>query len=291
MLIEPLNSLDESLLLGKLLGLAGEIGSYSKSVLNVRVQVDLEGLAGLDEDLLGAVSQVGGEDAVGLSGSDGERTLDGLELLLLDERGVSDVADLDTGLVVADNVLRLLVKLLPLTKYRTYLGAEAVSNRSNLGKTLVLEVLDSLDNNGVDLSGSMGVVAVATLCDPAHDIDIDRGVGHDIAVEDVGDNSGVAIGGELVGHELAVVPDTKDIGDVDNASALVSLALGSSRKVGSDTAGKLDHLASGLASAGIPCQSISALGGSTRDSGLRECLLVAHTLCAALCGLVRSHCV
>jgi hypothetical protein len=104
-LIEPLNSLNESLLLGKYLCLVLEITAHSKSVFNVRVQVDLEGLASLNEDLLGTVSQVGGEEVVDLSGGNGERSLDGLELILLDERGVSDVSDLDALLVVSDNVL------------------------------------------------------------------------------------------------------------------------------------------------------------------------------------------
>jgi hypothetical protein len=104
-LIEPLNSLEESLLLGESLGLVLEIASHSETVLDVRVQVDLERLAGLDEDLLRAVSQLGGENVIDLGGGDGERSLDGPELVLLDERGVGDVADLDTLLVVADNVL------------------------------------------------------------------------------------------------------------------------------------------------------------------------------------------
>jgi hypothetical protein len=100
----------------------------------------------------------------------------------------------------------------------------------------------------------VGVIAVSTLCDPAHDIDTHGRVGQDIAVEEVGKNSGVTVGGELIGHELAVVPDTIDISDVDNSSALMRLALGSGRKVSVDSAGKLDHLASGLASVRILSQ-------------------------------------
>jgi hypothetical protein len=71
-LVEPLNSLKESLLLGKSLSIILKITAHSKSVLNVRVQVDLERLASLDENLLGAVSLLGGENAVGLRRCDGQ---------------------------------------------------------------------------------------------------------------------------------------------------------------------------------------------------------------------------
>lgn len=107
-LIKPLNSLKESLLLGKSLSVITEITAHSKAVLNVRVKVDLERLASLDENLLGAVSLLGGENAVGLRRCDGQGSLDGSEFIFLYERGVGDVADLDALLVVANNVLFLL---------------------------------------------------------------------------------------------------------------------------------------------------------------------------------------
>lgn len=77
-------------------------------MLDVREQVDLERLASLDQNLLGSVTLFGGEDAVGLSSGNGEGTGDGLKLFFLDERGVSDVTDVDARVVVANNVLRLL---------------------------------------------------------------------------------------------------------------------------------------------------------------------------------------
>lgn len=72
---------------------------------NARKQVDLVGLAPLLEDLLGPVALLGGEDAVGLGGRDGERALEATELVLLDERRVGDIADLDAVLEVPANVL------------------------------------------------------------------------------------------------------------------------------------------------------------------------------------------
>lgn len=71
------------------------------------VEVDLVGLAGLLQDLLGLVALVGGEDLVRLGGGDGQGPGDGGQLLLLDEGRVGQVADLDAVLVVADDVLRV----------------------------------------------------------------------------------------------------------------------------------------------------------------------------------------
>lgn len=105
-LIKPLHGLEESLLLGKLLPLVAQISAHSKSMLHVREQVDLEGQASANQNLFRLVTLFSGEDAVGLSSSNGEGAGDGLELFILDERGVSDVTDVDASLVVADNVLR-----------------------------------------------------------------------------------------------------------------------------------------------------------------------------------------
>lgn len=106
-LVKPLHSLVESLLLGESHNLVVDITTDSETVRNAGEQVDLEGLARLDEDLLGSVAELGGENTVGLRGGDGERAADGGKLVLLDERGVGDVADVDALLIVANNVLIL----------------------------------------------------------------------------------------------------------------------------------------------------------------------------------------
>lgn len=74
-------------------------------MLDAAVQVDLVGLACLDENLLALVALVGREDGVGLGGGDGQRALDGGELLLGDEGRVGEEAGGDAALVVADDVL------------------------------------------------------------------------------------------------------------------------------------------------------------------------------------------
>ena len=85
MLVEPLHGLEKGLLLGESLNLDIRVATNSEAMLNTGEEVDLEGLAGLDEDLLRSVSLLGGEDAVSLSGGNGQRASDGSELLLLDE--------------------------------------------------------------------------------------------------------------------------------------------------------------------------------------------------------------
>lgn len=104
-LVEPGNGLVEGLLLGVLLNLLADIAADGESVLDAGVQVDLVGQASLLQDLLGLVAQRGREDTVGLGGSDGKGAVDGGELVLVDEAGVGDEADLDAVLVVANDVL------------------------------------------------------------------------------------------------------------------------------------------------------------------------------------------
>lgn len=71
MLVEPLHSLIEGLLLCESHNPVIRVTTDSKTVLHAREQVDLEGLTRLDENLLGSVAELGGENAVGLRGSDG----------------------------------------------------------------------------------------------------------------------------------------------------------------------------------------------------------------------------
>jgi hypothetical protein len=63
-------------------------------------------MAGLLEDLLGPVALLVRENGIGLSGRDGQRPRDGGELILLDERRVRDIANVDAVFVVPDDVLK-----------------------------------------------------------------------------------------------------------------------------------------------------------------------------------------
>lgn len=66
MLVEPDNGLAEGLLLGELLLRVAQVTAHGKAVANATEQVDLPGLSGLDESLLGFVTKLGGEDLIDL---------------------------------------------------------------------------------------------------------------------------------------------------------------------------------------------------------------------------------
>lgn len=85
--------------------LLGHVAADRETVDNTAVQGDLVRVADLDQDLLRLVALLGGEDAVRLSGGDGERASDGGQLILVDKGWVGKEADLDAVLVVASNVL------------------------------------------------------------------------------------------------------------------------------------------------------------------------------------------
>lgn len=63
-LVEPVESLDKSLLLGELVVLIGEVCADGEPVTHAAVQVDLPALVGLGEDLLGLVAELGREDLI-----------------------------------------------------------------------------------------------------------------------------------------------------------------------------------------------------------------------------------
>ena len=63
-LVEPGNGLAEGLLLGELEVRVAQVGADGESVSNTAVEVDLPGLAGLAEGLLGLVTELGGENLI-----------------------------------------------------------------------------------------------------------------------------------------------------------------------------------------------------------------------------------
>lgn len=63
-LVEPRHGLAESLLLGELEVLVAQVGAHGESVGDAAEEVDLPGLGGLDQDALGLVAELGGEDLV-----------------------------------------------------------------------------------------------------------------------------------------------------------------------------------------------------------------------------------
>lgn len=65
-LVEPGNGLDEGLLLSPLLDLHVQITADGEAVGDAAEEVDLPGVTGLDQGVLGLVAELGGEDGVGL---------------------------------------------------------------------------------------------------------------------------------------------------------------------------------------------------------------------------------
>lgn len=252
-------------------------------MLDLRVEVDLVRVAAVLQEDLGLVAALGGEDLVRLGGGDGHRALEALELLLVDERRMGHVADRDGGVVTGD-VLR--GKKNPPMSVRgvseqvcyerevscTYLGAKAVTGGAQLLDTLLLlEVLDGLLDDGVDMLFGVGVVAGAALGEPGHEVKVGGAVEVErVPVEDVDDEGQVAVGGELVGHQLAVLPDADDVGDVQDAGILVRLlALGHGQVAG--VLADLDVLSGGRASVVLVSVMASQVGGSTSRAKIMSC--------------------
>lgn len=129
-----------------------------------------------------------------------------------------------------------------------HLGAEAVADSANLLDAQVPESLDALDDNGVNGRGSVRVVAIRALGDPFDKVKVSLAVQRQrITVEDVWQQHGVSLRGKVVGQQLAVLPDTQDVGDEENALAIASLVGGRSGQVGVNGAVDLDVLAGGFA--------------------------------------------
>lgn len=105
MLIKPRHSLQERLLFGKPLHLDTNVAADGKPVIDAREQVDLVRLLGLEENLLGPVALFRWEDGVRLRGGDRQRSGDGSQLVLLDKGWMCDEADVDSILVMPDNIL------------------------------------------------------------------------------------------------------------------------------------------------------------------------------------------
>jgi hypothetical protein len=130
---------------------------------------------------------------------------------------------------------------------RAYLCAKAVANGTNLLDAQITQRLDALDDDGVNGLGGVRVVASRSLGHPGPKVKVARPVqAEGVAVEDVGHQDGVALGGKIVGQQLAVLPDANDIGDEEDALALASLVGGGSGQVGVNVAVDLDVLALGL---------------------------------------------
>ena len=134
-----------------------------------------------------------------------------------------------------------------------YLCTEAVAQGSQLRNTiLLLHRLSRRLDNGVDSIGRVRVVPARALVVPLHEVEAGRLVAHRqrVAVEQVDDEREVAVGGELVRHQLAVLPDADDVRQVEDAGAGAGLLGRRRREVAVPLASDLDVLAGGFTAAG-----------------------------------------
>src|SRR5688572_14375529 len=119
----------------------------------------------------------------------------------------------------------------PLDGQSTYLCTEAVSHGRNLLVSQILEGLNSRNGDRVNLLSCMRIIAICAFSKPAHEVEVSgTRVGHDIAIEQVWDQGGVSSRGEVISHELAVLPNAKDVGHVEDRAA-VGLRVGRAREV------------------------------------------------------------
>lgn len=175
---------------------------------NAAEQIDLPRLTRLDQNVLGLVTELSGEDVVDFGGSDRKRTSDGSELLLGDKGGMSCVTDVDlTGLQEAADIL----------------STEAVTDTSDsLDSQVLSEVLDCRLDNRVDGGGLMlrkpcGKISLSGF----HVTELDS-----VLVEEIGNNSEVSIGSEFVGKQLGVDIDTENVAQYNNGLLGAPVILG-----------------------------------------------------------------
>ena len=226
--------MQERSLLGELDVVLAEVCADGEAVLDAGVKDHLVGDgAHFLEQLLGLVALLFGEDLVGFwvelaitsferqgwirltSSGDGERASHGLDLLLVDERRVCSVSDINAlalGQEAGD-----------------VLSAKAVSDGTDLLRALLLHVCQSLLDDRVDLIGQVALAFRAALLQPGHDVEVRRAVElHGVALEEVGHDDEVAVGGELVGDELGVDELMADhVGeDDDGVGGVLGLGVG-----------------------------------------------------------------
>ncbi len=99
---------------------------------------------------------------------------------------------------------------------------EAISNATNLLKTLLLQPSYALLNNRINLLISMRVISGGPFRQPSNEIKTIRSVQTQwITVEQIRYESEVSIGGELVGNQLRVLPDPDHVGKEEDCGVFV----------------------------------------------------------------------
>jgi len=223
MLIKPSNRLQERALFRILLNLLASIASHGETVDDTTVQINLVRLLGLNENRLGLVTFLGGEDLVRFCGCDGEGPGDCCEFGFFDEGRMSEEADIDAFPFCqeADGVFR----------------PKTIPNASNLLESLLFQPRDSLLNNRIDRLSRMRIIAPGAFRQPTHEIKALMTIqAHRITVKKVRNQGVVSIGSVLVGHQLRVLPDADHIRQEEDRGVFVDGLSRRLRDVGIDAA-------------------------------------------------------
>jgi hypothetical protein len=127
---------------------------------------------------------------------------------------------------------------------RSYLGPKTVTGGTKLCDAVdILHGLDGSLDDGSHGFRRVGVLAAGSLCPPSLKVKVGGSVELEcIPVKLVDDHAKVSVGGKLVRHEFAVLPDADDIGDEQDSRARVSLARVRRCNVGVPFFSYLDHL-------------------------------------------------
>jgi len=116
----------------------------------------------------------------------------------------------------------------------------------------------------------VGIFAVGAHLDPILKVKAFMSFeGQGIAVELVNDHAQVAVGGELVCHELAILPYANHVGDVEDTSSRMRLVGRGSGNVGLVFVGNLDNLAGRLTTTKFMVMSVAV--ETTSNPELARC--------------------
>jgi len=107
------------------------------------------------------------------------------------------------------------------------LGPKAVTNTSDLGITLGLQILNGLFDDWVNKLIGVRIVTTGTLGHPGHEVKVlGRIESHRIAIKKINHDGIVAISSVLISHQLGVLPDAENIREVQNCRLLMDFVLG-----------------------------------------------------------------
>lgn len=219
------------LFFGKAADLFGVISTQSKAMLDLTVKTHLVRKPLFGQNLLAQMPLLGREDVVFLSCSHGEGSLETLQLSFLYKRWMGDESHFDIWRMSNDILAVCQLSGDHLTGVphegstsSTNLSAEAISSGSNgRGTFHLFQIFDCRLDDGIDSIAGMRVVARGSSLKPRKEVEIVRTIeSQGISIEDVNDQSCVAVTGVLVGNQLAILPDTDDIGEKKKGDIVVS---------------------------------------------------------------------